>query len=286
MQLINNQRVLRTFDKDTINFIDAAGLDNDANLNVAGLYNAEQARMAVHILVSGMKSIKDVGQSQNIWDRSKAIGMLHPIIGGNASQHALNLLNPDTHLITFGTSISGTPIHNGYGWQFGFGTTDLLHDITFNNNINFIITQNLQSNPSVASQIDIASFYNGTDVTNNGASFAVVHASNLLAFRALSGTSQTFSNINKILGTFSSSYNGNNVFWAINGENGNPIQSSFSSVLIGTPNSFRYGEVSPSISNSWSRKSMLGVLPFITSFELRKITRLIEIYQAQLNRRI
>ncbi len=44
--LIDRGNLLVDFDKDTRNFIDAAGLNTDSNINVSGLYTAAEARIS------------------------------------------------------------------------------------------------------------------------------------------------------------------------------------------------------------------------------------------------
>ncbi|WP_199121583.1 hypothetical protein [Pedobacter sp. ASV28] len=90
----------QTYDKETENFIDAAGLNNDANLNVDGLYIAFQARQAIQHLVAGLKAIKDVGQITSAWDANVC---LFPCIGGTISTVESCLKNPSNKL----TNVSG-----------------------------------------------------------------------------------------------------------------------------------------------------------------------------------
>lgn len=91
MILRHKTRLHIRIDKDVRNFIDAAGLNTDSNLNVAGLYTAEEVRMALHFFVSGLKNLKDTGQTQTVWERMKAV---YVFIGGTASMHKFNLKDP------------------------------------------------------------------------------------------------------------------------------------------------------------------------------------------------
>ena len=117
MILLDKGRLLVDFDKDTRNFIDAAGLDNDVNLNVDGLYTAEQARMAVHLLVSGFKAV-------GAWDKCKAI---YVFIGANHWQHALNLKDPrdldEAHRITWVGEVDFNGIGAKSNSSLDFGIT-------------------------------------------------------------------------------------------------------------------------------------------------------------------
>lgn len=123
--LIDKGRLLVDFDQDTRNFIDAAGLNNDANLNVDGLYTVEQARMAVHFLISGLKGIQ-------IWNKCLAF---YPALGGKSSIGSLNLINPSLNpLINLGGSYPNISYNNK--GIVGCGDTAL--DITsLSNNYSF-----------------------------------------------------------------------------------------------------------------------------------------------------
>lgn len=89
---IQQGNILTDFDEDTEAFIAAAGLNNDANLNVAGLYTAEQARMAIHQYVSLLKgTYVDGSTTVRVWD---AIDVFIPAVGGTVATVKLNLKNP------------------------------------------------------------------------------------------------------------------------------------------------------------------------------------------------
>ncbi|WP_113639258.1 hypothetical protein [Nubsella zeaxanthinifaciens] len=87
---ISNNRLLSSFDKDAEDFIDAAGLNNDSNLNVAGLYNAAQARTAINNLITSLKA----------WGVYQNIVCFFPMIGGTNDmiKKNINSLNPNLDL--------------------------------------------------------------------------------------------------------------------------------------------------------------------------------------------
>ncbi|WP_199121259.1 hypothetical protein, partial [Pedobacter sp. ASV28] len=270
------------FDKDAENFIYASGINNPANLNVDGLYTSEQAMYAVNYLVSGLKSIKDTGQSTSAWDRSKNVGMLHPFVGGNSSQHALNLFNPSTRILTFEIGGTGTPNHNGYGWKLGRAISDLLHNDSFQNNITVIMSL---SEPTTSNDVaEISSFWDGSSITLAGLN-TTFRFDNQIGIRGQAGTSQIFRSFGKNVGSAAINYQGGFSTFSFNGNNA--IISGSINISVGTSlNSFRYGETSPTSSSSNSRKSMLGVLPFLTPVELMQLTKLMDGFQTLLNRKV
>ncbi|TZF84509.1 hypothetical protein FW774_05845 [Pedobacter sp. BS3] len=107
----NNKR-LRFFDKDAINFIDAAGLDNDANINGEGNYTGKEARLYVDYMV---KTLKACGA----WDGIKAI---HPFMGGTDITCMYNLKDPRDADDAFRIVWKGTMNFNSIGIQSD-GTT-------------------------------------------------------------------------------------------------------------------------------------------------------------------
>jgi len=144
-------RVHIRIDKDARNFIDASGLNTDSNLSVAGLYTAEEARMALHFFVVGLKSLKDIGQTQTVWERMKAV---YVFIGGTASMHKFNLKDPRDLDAAFRLVFNSTFTHSGTGALPSSATS----------------IANTYLNPSLnlASQNSLhLSFYSGTNVQNN-----------------------------------------------------------------------------------------------------------------------
>jgi len=105
MILTHNGKKLRYFDKDAINFIDAAGLNDDANINGEGNYTGKEARLYVDAIVKAFKSC-------GAWDGTKAI---YPFVGGNTSQHMLNLKDPRDDDSAFRMTFSGGLTHDKYG---------------------------------------------------------------------------------------------------------------------------------------------------------------------------
>ena len=81
--------------KETLDFIDAAGLNSDSNLNVDGLYTAEQLRMALEDLVQGHKNY-------GLW--SKCIA-LFPYVAGTEQASTLNIKNINQNMTWNGTII-------------------------------------------------------------------------------------------------------------------------------------------------------------------------------------
>lgn len=113
MILRHKTRLHIRIDKDVRNFIDATGLNTDSNLNVAGLYTAEEVRMALHFFVSGLKGLKDTGQTQTVWERMKAI---YVFIGGTDLIHKFNLKDPRDLDIAFRLSfLGGGWVHSSTG---------------------------------------------------------------------------------------------------------------------------------------------------------------------------
>lgn len=158
MILLDKGRLLVDFDKDTRNFIDAAGLNNDANLNVDGLYNAEQARMAVHYLVSGLKGI-------GVWDKMKAI---YPFVGGTSDLHKWNLKDPRDLDVAYRLSFLGSGwTHNSNGIKgnrsTSYANTFLNPRTTLLNTENHlsVFTNSLLDNS--VQMIDIGAYIGGGD---------------------------------------------------------------------------------------------------------------------------
>lgn len=121
-------RVLVRFEPEAKAFIDAAGLDSDVNLNVDGLYTAEEARYGINYLVSGLKSI-------GIWDK---LNVIYPHIGGSAFSQMFNLKSPvDSDLsnrLTYHDNGRPPTTYNGYGVKGYVMNTHLTHDSYFNLN--------------------------------------------------------------------------------------------------------------------------------------------------------
>lgn len=137
----NKTRVHIRYDKDARNFIDATGLDNDANLNVSGLYTADEARRALHFFVSGLKNY-------GIWQNSLGI---YVYLGGTTQIAKFNVKKPLDLDSEFRLRFNNSPTIDSLGVQFNGSnqTADTFISPLSHLNLNetFIGTNNL--NPSI-----------------------------------------------------------------------------------------------------------------------------------------
>lgn len=174
----NKTHILTSLDKDARNFIDAAGLNTDSNLDVQGLYTAQEARMSLHLLVKGMKAI-------GTWDLCKAI---YPFVGGTAYSHKWNLKDPRDLNEAFRLSfLGGGWLHLSTGAKPDPSGT-LSYASTFLNT-STVLTLNSTH----------LSFYSGTNETTSAFDLASTDGTNLFGL---------YTNFNG--NTFNSQYNGTN----------------------------------------------------------------------------
>lgn len=110
----NKGMLITTYDRDMSNFIDVLNADTN------GVKLDAVQRRAVQVLVGGLKSIRDAGQSQTVWDRTD---LFLPIMGGSDYKGKFNLRNP------VDTDAAGRLIYIDGGTTTGFsGTAHLVNN--------------------------------------------------------------------------------------------------------------------------------------------------------------
>jgi hypothetical protein len=122
------------YDSDAITFFTASGITDSVQ------------KTAINVLVTDLKS----PLYGNLWTNVFTGMPIHPIVGGNASAHSVNLRNPGTNNITW----TGGVTHSSTG-ALGNGTTGFGDD-------GFVLSVGQTLNNSGFS------FYSGTNNTTNG----------------------------------------------------------------------------------------------------------------------
>lgn len=121
--LIGAGGILTSLDKDAAEFIDAAGLNTDSNLNVSGLYTAQHLRLCIDLLFKDLKGIKDTGQALSFFDRNRTSGCGYIYVGGTQNIQKINIFNPSlfTGNFTAGVNSLATGIQSSTGGVFQTG---------------------------------------------------------------------------------------------------------------------------------------------------------------------
>lgn len=280
--LIHKNKLLVNFDKDTKNFINAAGLNNESNLNVSGLYTAKQARIAVHLLITGLKAI-------GVWNKCKAI---YVFIGGNELQHKLNLKDPRDLDAAFRLSfLGGGWIHSGTGakpngtssYADTFlnpniqGLTNINNHLSVYTNTPIITNQNIISSRNNMSIPSILSLSKSTTGTSYSTSNSINRGNNLSVIPPVRNLGYTIASVLSTVVTI-----------LTNGISYQMFNSSLGSDLPPNYNLYLASDNVEGLAQAFSNTELrfISIGEGITGQQAVQMSNIIELFEAQLNRKI
>lgn len=104
--------------------IGVSGVDPDAQafITAAGITNPTQ-QSAINQLVADLKGY-------NLWTKMKAV---YPIVGGTASSHSYNLINPSQYQVTWYPNLTHSSTGITKSFTVGYGDTGLIPSSVFSN---------------------------------------------------------------------------------------------------------------------------------------------------------